>query len=203
MLEFGTIVGNYIPPAMATWMEMRMIQAMNEEGAMTCRSGTSDVSEDGTGGIYSTPRQVTAQSMTFGGENTRIGRFAWISNVTVDGYQTHLHAQLMAGVPVWAIGANGALFVGFAVAGGIAYPGGNLIVHDPTFSSEALIDIESKTAVFPVGLVVVGLLVAGVVIVVAVVLVLTEKKPRQKAPQTYERSQGSQPGEWAKYYNKK
>jgi len=204
MLEFGAIVGNYIPPAMATWMETRMIQAMNENGYMTCRSGVTDLDEDGTGGVYTAPKQVTTPSLTFGGESTRIGKFEWVSNVTVDGNESHLHAQLMAGVPVWAIGANGALFRGFGVIGGIAYPGGGLIVHDPTFTSEALIDVGGKTTVFPVGFVlVIGLVVAVVVIVVAVVLVLGEKKPGQKGPQNYERSRGSQPGEWAKYYNKK
>jgi hypothetical protein len=180
-----------------------MIQAMNEEGVMNCRSGETDVNVNSSTGVYITPRSVTTPSLTFGGEKTRIGRFEWVANVSVDGVQNHLHAQLMAGVPIWAVGANGALFRGFGVIGGIAYPGGNSIVHDPTFTSEALIDLGSKTNVFPVGVLVVGLIVAVVVIVVAVVLVLGEKKPGQKGPQNYERSRGSQPGEWAKYYNKK
>ena len=205
MMEFGAIVGNYIPPTMATWMETRMIQAMKENGVMTCRSGATDVDVDSSTGVYMTPRTVTTPALTFGGENTRIGRFEWVSNVTVDGIQEHLHAQLMAGVPMWAVGANGALFHGFGVIGGIAYPGGNMIIHDPTFASDALIDLGSKTATstFPLGILVIGLVVAVVVIVVAVVLSLTEKKPGQKAPQNYERSRGSQPGEWVKYYNKK
>ena len=203
LMEFGAIVGNYIPPAMATWMEARMIKAMNENGTMSCRSGGTDLSEDGSGGAYPAPKPVTTPSLTFGGEKTRIGKFEWISNVTVDGHQDHLHAQLTAGMPVWAIGTNGALFAGFAVIGGIAYPGGNLIVHDPTFSSEALVDLGSKANVFPSGILIIGLVVAAVVIVIAVVLVLTERKPGQKAPQTYERALGSQPGEWTKYYNNK
>ena len=203
MLEFGAIVGNYIPPGMATWMEARMIQAMNENGVMTCRSGATDVDIDSSSGVYMTPKSVTTPSLTFGGENTRIGRFEWVSNVTVDGMQRHLRTQLMAGVPIWAVGANGALFRGFGVIGGIAYPGGGMIVHDPTFTSEALIDLDSKTNVFPVGILVIGLVIAVAAIVVAVVISLTEKKPGQKAPQNYERSRGSQPGEWAKYYDKK
>jgi len=208
VLEFDAIVGNYIPNAMTAWMEMKMIQTMiqemNENGAMTCRSGASDVDIDSSTGVYTTPKTVTQPSLTFGGENTRIGKFAWVSNVTVDGVQTQLRTQLMAGVPVWAIGANGAMFHGFAVVGGMAYPGGALIVHDPTFSSDALVDLGSKDNVFPVGLLAVGLIIAVAVIAIAVVVSLTQKKPGQKAPQNYERSRGSsQPGEWAKYYNKK
>ena len=203
IMEFSSIVGNYIPPAMATWMETRMIQAMNENGVMTCRSGATQVDEDGSGGVYSRPMAVTTPSLTFGGENTKIGKFEWVSNVIVDGAQKQLHVQLIAGVPIWAVGQNGALFHGFAVVGGIAYPGGELITHDPTFSSEALIDLDSKTTSFPVGILLVGLVIAVVVIVVAVVIALTEKKPGRKTPQTYERVVSSQPGEWTKYYGKK
>jgi len=34
-------------------------------------------------------------------------------------------------------------------------------------------------------------------------VVLSGKKPGQKVQQNYERTNSSQPGEWAKYYNKK
>ncbi len=203
IMEFGAIVGNYIPPAMATWMETRMIQAMNENGYMSCRSGGNQVDADGTTGVYMTPKPITTPSLTFGGESTQIGRFEWVSDVTVDGVQEQLHAQLMAGVPVWAVGANGALFHGFAVIGGIAYPGGEQIVNDPTFSSDALVDLGSRTPVLGGGILLIGLLIAVIVIIVAVVIALTEKKPGQKSHQIYERVVSSQPGEWQKYYNKK
>lgn len=42
-----------------------------------------------------------------------------------------------------------------------------------------------------------------IVIVAIVVLVMMEKKPGLKVQQNYERTVSSQPGEWAKYYNKK
>ena len=51
--------------------------------------------------------------------------------------------------------------------------------------------------------VLVAAVLAVVVVVAAVALVLMGKKPGQKSPQAYERTMGSQPGEWAKYYNKK
>jgi tagatose-1,6-bisphosphate aldolase non-catalytic subunit AgaZ/GatZ len=49
-------------------------------------------------------------------------------------------------------------------------------------------------------------MVAVVIVLAAVIaLVLMEKKPGQKnrVQQSYERTMSSQPGEWAKYYNKK
>jgi hypothetical protein len=81
-------------------------------------------------GTYSTPRPLASPRLTFGGERTRIGALEWVSNVTVDGQQDVLHSQIMGGVPVWSIAANGAVFAGFAVLGGLAFPGGAMIVHD-------------------------------------------------------------------------
>jgi len=203
LMEFGAIVGNVIPSGMAVWMGMTMIRAMNEAGIMTCASSTGDVAVDGATGTYSTPRPLASPRMTFGGDRTRIGALEWVSNVSVDGNQMLLHAQIMGGVPVWGIGANGAVFMGFAVLGGITYPGGDLIVHDPTFSSEAFV-IGDGSSGLPGVLLLVAAMVAFIVVIVAVALVLTDnKKPGQKAQQNYERTVSSQPGEWAKYYNKK
>jgi len=45
---------------------------------------------------------------------------------------------------------------------------------------------------------------AALIIVIAVVLVVAMgKKPGQKPQPVYEKTMSSQPGEWAKYYNKK
>jgi tagatose-1,6-bisphosphate aldolase non-catalytic subunit AgaZ/GatZ len=77
-------------------------------------------------------------------------------------------------------------------------------VHDPTFSSEALVDLGSEAAAKPpMFIFAVGAIIAMVVAIVVVLLVLMEKKPGQKIQQSYERTMSSQPGEWAKYYNKK
>jgi hypothetical protein len=203
LMEFGAIVGNYLPAGMANWMGMTMVARMNEAGTMTCRDSSGSVNVDDRTGTYSTPRALSQPALTFGGDRTRIGQFEWVSNVTVDGNQEQLHAQIMGGVPFWAVAMNGAVFAGFGVLGGISYPGGSMIVHDPTFSADALVDIGGQTKTFPVGLLIIGALAMTVVIIAVVVLVMMEKKPGRKVQQNYERTMGSQPGEWAKYYNKK
>ncbi len=204
LMEFGAIVGNYIPAGVATWMGMAMMTRMNEAGTMTCRDTSGSVNVDDSTGTYSTPRALSQPTLTFGGDRTRIGQFEWVSNVTVDGNQEQLHAQIMGGIPFWAVAMNGAVFAGFGVLGGISYPGGSIIVHDPTFTSEALVDVGSKTGTtFPVGLLIIGAVITTIVIIAVVLLVLMEKKPGQKVQQNYERTMSSQPGEWAKYYNKK
>jgi len=203
LMEFGAIVGNYIPSGVAAWMGWNMVRAMNENGTMTCRSTSGDVSVNETTGTYSSPRPLSTPSLTFGGDRTRIGAFEWLSNVTVDGRQDQLHSQIMGGVPIWSVAMNGAVFGGFAVLGGISYPGGALIVHDPTFTSEALVDVGSKNPKPPVFIFAVGAIIAMVVAIAIVAVIMMERKPGQKVQQSYERTMSSQPGEWAKYYNKK
>ena len=204
LMEFGAIVGNYVPDGAATWMTMHMVRTMNEYGSMSCRdtSGDSNLTEET--GTYTTPRPLVAPRLTFGGEKTRIGALEWVSNVTVDGHEDLVHSQIMGGVPVWSIDARGNTFAGFAVLGGIAFPGGAMIVHDPTFSSEALVDLGGTSdPTFPVGLLLVGAIAVVIVLVAVILLVLMDKKPGQKVQQSYEKTYSSQPGEWAKYYNKK
>ena len=204
LMEFGAIVGNYMPSEVANaWMQMAMVGGLGETGRCTPGGSTDTITP--TTGTYQTPRALMNPMMTFGGDKTRIGAFQWVSNVTVDGRTEMLHSQIMGGVPVWATGMNGRVFGGFAVLGGIAYPAGQMIVHDPTFSSDALVDIGSKSGVtIPGALFGIALIVVTAVIVVVVLLVVLEgKKPKQRSPQTYERTFSSQPGEWAKYYEKK
>lgn len=73
------------------------------------------------------------------------------------------------------------------------------------FSSDALVDLNGETSSrhFAVGLIIIGAIVMTIVLIAVVVLVSMEKKPGQKVQQNYERTMSSQPGEWAKYYNKK
>ncbi|OGS41501.1 MAG: hypothetical protein A3K67_01465 [Euryarchaeota archaeon RBG_16_62_10] len=204
LMEFEALVGNYIPPGMAAWMQMRMFQYMNEFGYANGVTDHGEVNLDNRTGTYSTPKPLASPRLTFGGDYTRIGKLEWVTDVTVDGEELQLHAQIMAGIPVWGINARGGVFAGFAVLGGIAFPGGDLIVHDPTFSSEALVNVDGLDPSRLLGLaVLVAAVLAVVVVVAAVALVLMGKKPGQKSPQAYERTMGSQPGEWAKYYNKK
>jgi len=95
------------------------------------------------------------------------------------------------------------VFAGFAVLGGLAFPGGGLIVHDPTFESEAMVDVTTTDGpTIPIFLLVLAG-VAAIVVIIAAAVLLTGKKPGQKVQQSYEKNLSSQPGEWAKYYNKK
>jgi hypothetical protein len=209
LMEFGAIVGNYIPPVLTTAMHMgtltfmTMMRNMNEEGYARCTDGSGEITLDQNVGTYATPKRLATQTLTFSGDNTRIGKFEWVSNVTVDGSDVvnGVHTQLMGGVPIWAIGGNGAVFAGFAVLGGMSFPFGSMIDHDPTFSSEALILTEGSK--LPLGLLGFAAIIAIIAVVVVVVLVTMSQKPGQKTQQGYEKNVNSQQTDWSKYYQKK
>ena len=104
---------------------------------------------------------------------------------------------------IWAVGEDGRLFAGFVALTGLVFPGGDLIVHDPTFSTEALVNVGEETTKLPSMM----LLLAAAIIVIVVVAVaaasLGGKKPGVGAKNSYEKNQSSQPGAWSKYYQKK
>jgi hypothetical protein len=213
LMEFEAIVGNYIPPALSGamhmygWAYMNMIQEMNEAGYARCVTNSGDDTVTEGTGMYASPRPLASPMMTFGGENTRIGRFQWVSNATVDGTQmmNAVHSQIMGGVPFYAIGLNGAMFGGFAVVGGMSFPGGGIIDHDPTFESDALVDVTGLTTdnALPIGLLGLAAVAIAVLVIAIAVLVSIDRKPGQKVQQNYEKSTSSQQVDWTKYYGKK
>lgn len=207
LMEFGAIIGNFVPLGIS-WMEMNMVRHMNEYGHMVANEGTSnEIQLNEQTGTLSQVRLATQNRLSFGGDYTRIGRFEWASDVTVDGNLEQVRVQLNAGMPVWAyarVGTQSAPFRGFAVLCGMSFPGGALIVHDPTVSTEALLDVSVSDGGQKLpGVVLLLAIASAVVIVVAVALMLTQRKPGQKIQQSYEKGLSSEPGAWAKYYNKK
>ena len=204
LMEFGAMIGNWVSPTRAAWMEMNVVRAMNEYGLAVCNEGEStELRINETTATQVQTRALVQNRVSFGGEWTKIGAMHWVTDVEVDGVQEQMHAQVMGGIPIWGVGPSGAIFAGFAVLGGMTFPGGGLIVHDPTFESEALVDVTTTDGPgIPTFLLVLAGVVAIIVIVAAAVL-LTGKKPGQKVQQSYEKNPSSRSDEWAKYYNKK
>ena len=87
---------------------------------------------------------------------------------------------------------------------GLTFPGGGLIVHDPTFSADVLVDMtvpEEKN--IPVLFLGIAAAMAIIVIVAIAVLVSSGEKPKKGLKDGYDRGRSSRPGEWERYYNKK
>ncbi len=207
LLEFHSLVGNFISPLMATWMQMTTLSYMNAVGVMNCESRDGELEVNETTGTLTKPKELIQTRLTFGSDWTSIGALTWVDNVTVDGEPELVKAQIMAGHRVVAlakVGGEWVTFTGFVALGAMVFPGGTSIVHDPVFSSEALVDVTTEdTTGLPVFLLMIGAVVV-VLIVVAVAAVATTGKKGGKGDQgSYERNKGAQPGDWSKYYNKK
>jgi len=188
------------------WMNALMLRHMNAVAVMNCEStdGTELTMNDSTERLPIAERIKTR--LTFGTDWTSIGALTWVDDVTVDGEPELVRAQIMASYMVASTGTVAGHFmnfVGFVALGAMTFPGGDLIVHDPTFTSEALVDVDTEsTTKLPIMM----LALAGaiiVIIVAAVVMAIGGKKPGKGTQHSYEKSKSSQPGDWAKYYNKK
>ncbi|HIH00577.1 TPA: hypothetical protein HA259_00590 [Thermoplasmata archaeon] len=204
IMEMQNIVGNLIPPLMAKWMDTRLLTYMNAVGVMTCESSAGTLEVNDTTGPLPAVRQLTATRLTFGSDWTEIGVLTWVDDVMVDGEPAMVKAQVMAGHRVLAFGEGQTRFDGFVALTGLTFPGGSLIVHDPTFSSEALVDVsfvrESSLPIVFIGL---AAIVVAIVIVALAVISSGKDKPKRGVKHSYERSRDSKPGEWEKYYNRK
>jgi len=180
LLEFHSLVGNFISPTMATWMEMHTLTYMKEDGVMSCESTEGDLEVNETTGDLTKAETLTQTKLSFGSDWTGIGELSWTRDVTVDGDAEQLKVQIMAGHRISTtakVEGEWKTFTGFIALCAMAFPGGNSIVHDPVFSSEALVDVspgdKSELSVLLLVMVVVIVLVA----VAIVAIMITRKQP--------------------------
>src|SRR5207247_8941549 len=75
-----------------------------ETGTAQCTTATGTESANDTTGTYLLARRLQSPYVDFGGNWTRIGRFLWVSDSTVDGASAPVYGQIVAGVRVPAIG---------------------------------------------------------------------------------------------------
>ena len=179
LLELGVVVGNLIPAAIVdAWFESRVLARMGETGTAQFVTATGTESANDTTGTYLLARRLQSPYVDFGGNWTRIGRFLWVSDSTVDGASVPVYGQIVAGVRFGAIGEGGNAFIGFALLAGLSFLGGALIVHDPTVTTDVQADLQLPGAPGPFG----GLFVAaiGAVAIIAIVLLVVVVAIRRK-----------------------
>ena len=113
----------------------------------------------------------------------RVGRFTWVNNVTVDGNETQMHAQIQGGMREIFI-SNDQIFVGFGVIGGLVYPAGEKIYHDPEISVEAFTDMGSAAQPIgpriPLGTILTISLLGAIAVVIVGSAIYIKKKKRSK-----------------------
>jgi hypothetical protein len=159
------------------------VYARNETGRARYETAAGNETTDNrTGDVVARP--LRSPSIDFEGDWTRIGRFRWVSNGTIDGVDVpnSVHAQVLAGHRIVARGEAGGAFVGFVLLGALSYPEAlNSIVHDPEVTTDVLAEL-----VAPSGLVGVFIAVAIAVVValVGIALYVARKRRRSTRPPT-------------------
>lgn len=202
LMEFHALIGNFIPKGVAEWLQLQFANRVGDEGQGRYQSDDGRTQNVNPGPIPSEPKKLRSKWLEFGGNWTSIGRLTWVSNVTVDGQEKEMYAQIQGGRPLWLTGEQGNMFIGFAVLGGLSYPGGTSIIHDPALESTALYDIVVPTAI-PWGLI--GLIAVVVIVVVIVALVYTTRhhKGSKGYEENYDENKGKSKTEWSEYYEQK
>lgn len=171
LLETGSIVVNYIPASvLAGW---RLVHNLGDDGRATYSTAAGNETADNSTGAYTTPHVFKSPSLDFGGNWTRIAKFDWTTNSTVDNVTQPLVAQIVGGFGFGYLDARG-LWYGFVLLVGFNYVGGNQIIHDPSVSADVTTGLTFQTAPgtgpapAPAGY---GALIIGIVLLVVLVLV--------------------------------
>ena len=207
VMEFHALVGNFVSDEMLDLAAAMKRTGDSGEARYSTDTSAGTVSEDSSGTTWpSTPQRrigIKMPRIDFEGNWTRIARFTWTSSVDVDGQEKQMYAQIQGGRRVILTGPQG-LFAGFGVLGGLSYPGGDRIYHDPGVDSEILL-YTSNERTFPVGLVIIGILVC-VVVIIAVVAYARIKGLGpfgEKFEDTYDHPTARQnQNDWKKHYMK-
>ncbi len=163
-------------------------------------------------------RKLIRNRIEYGGDWSRAGMFSWVSNVTVDGEQKEATAQLFGGAPwMYPFGVRmneSGLpdfempeYMGFMSWGGLNYPGGEEIFHDPALSGEAYLDMsveEEPDSLF--GRLkgnlttVLSFILVGAAIVIVIGAALYRRKDKGSARK--ERNDRENEEDWSEYYDR-
>src|SRR2546428_139561 len=163
-LETHLIFGNYYPDRTVDFIHAAYYRDTASSGNDTWREDANTVTN------FTAPQIYTRDQIVFDDQWTRIGRFAWASNVTVDGVQERMRFQVQGGTRL-LVSRGGAIFQGFAVRAAFLYPAGQSIIHDPTMSAESFMPtIASGFNLTPFGILLVQVAVVGVAIIPALYL---------------------------------
>jgi len=216
-LGFHARVGNHFPGAWRAWNREQLMERLGEEGRAQYADSNGTDTSNGTDQGMVQSRRLRQNRVEFGGNWSRVGRFTWVSDVEVDGVSDQMYAQLGAGYRLAWTGRNGAVFTGFALRGGLNYPGGDSIFHDPGIDGEMLLEVESggttpEPVFIPTGsetgdapgirLIAVAIAIAAAIIVLAMVLQARGGKP-SGYEDAYDTVNGSEQEDWSRYYGPK
>src|SRR6266511_928711 len=134
-LETHLLFGNYIPERTAQFIHEAFLRDHADDGNRTL-GDASTLNETAP----TRPHLYTRDRVYFDDDYTRIGRFEWATNVTVDGQPSTMTFNVQGGGGL-QLGHGGAYFLGFWLRAAFVYPQGRVIEHDPVLATEAILDL--------------------------------------------------------------
>jgi len=134
-LETHLLFGNYIPERTAQFIHEAFLRDHADDGNRTLGDETT-LNETAP----TRPHLYTRDRVYFDDDYTRIGRFEWATNVTVDGQPSTMTFNVQGGGGL-QLGHGGAYFLGFWLRAAFVYPQGRVIEHDPVLATEAILDL--------------------------------------------------------------
>ncbi len=202
-MEFYNIVGNHIPMDRPLWQQ-RFMYRIGEDLRATYND---DIGEHRTNLTSTSPmreRRLHQRRISYGGNWTRAGRFHWVSDVTVDGEDMEMTAQIVRGAPMVHRDHRGRNFVGFMVYGGFNYPGGHHIFHDPGIDGSAMlsIDAEPTSRILPYRGLFLGVMVVTTVLLVVFTLLYRDTEQKSEKLGHYDMEKGKKSDDWSDYYGR-
>jgi len=156
-LETHLIVGNYIPERTAAFIHDTYLRDRAKDVTNHTVGDATTLNETAP----TRPQLYTRDRVYFDDDYTRIGRFTWATNVTVDGQPATMTFNLQGGGRL-LLSRDGAYFLGFWLRGAFVYPAGQVIVHDPVMSTESLFDLPSGVNLTPLTILAAQLAVVAV-----------------------------------------
>ena len=153
------IVGNYIPERTAEFLHSTLLRERADNGTGHELGDARTLNE--TDRVH--PELYTRDRVYFDDDYTRIGRFEWATNVTVDGNPATMTFDLQGGGRL-QLRHGDAYFVGFWLRGAFVYPAGQVIVHDPVMSTESLLDLPSAVNLTPLTILAAQLAVVAIAV---------------------------------------
>jgi len=158
-LETHLLVGNYIPERTAEFIHHVFLRDRAADENHTRVVDESTLNETAP----TRPHLYTRDRVYFDDDYTRIGRFEWATDVSVDGNPATMTFDLQGGGRLF-LHHGDAYFVGFWLRGAFVYPAGQVIVHDPVMSTESLLDLPSGVNLTPLTILAAQLAVVAIAV---------------------------------------
>jgi len=185
LLESGTFVANYVPPdVIAGWA---LLHYFGDDGTAHYNTTAGPQTADNSTGAFGSPHVFTSPMLDFGGSWTRIARFDWTTNSTVENVTQPLFAQISGGFAFAYLDSKG-LWYGFVLLVGLNYVGGSQIIHDPTITADVNTDLAFQSLPTPpggtpspsnYGAVVVGIVILVILVLAAYAMIVRSRRKQQ------------------------